>query len=314
MHIIRYLPRHSDRPTAVAIGNFDGLHLGHRAVINTMVEAAFAQQLVPSVLTFEPHPRRFFTPDAPDFRITSLPEKFALLRSAGVRNLFVPRFDAALASMPAQDFLNQILGKQLNARVVVTGENFVFGHKRQGNTALLSEWGRANDVRIITVPPVIVNGEICSSSAVRAALTKGNVAHAATLLGRPYTLKGRVIHGQGRGAGIGFPTANVALPTGLMLPAFGVYAVRVELDGKALDGVANLGFRPTMGSYQHPTLEVHLFDTRQDIYGKTLQVALLHFLRPEQKFESVDKLVDQIKQDCEHAKQRLQEGRAHHVS
>lgn len=305
MQIIRYLPGHSDDPTAVAIGNFDGVHLGHRAVIRAMVRAARVVHAVPSVLTFEPHPRLYFKPDSPNFRIAPLRDKLAALRSLGVHRVYIPRFDAAFATIQPEDFLNRVLMNQLGARVVVTGENFVFGHRRRGNGAMLKAWGMANKVKVTTVAPVAVDGQICSSSVVREALEAGDMAQAAALLGRTYRISGHVVHGAGRGRQLGFPTANIGLPAGLMLPAYGVYAVRASLDGKLVDGVANVGMRPTIGGYTQPALEVHLFDVMQDIYGKLLQVSFVRHLRPEVKFDGLEALTRQIHLDCETAKQVL---------
>ena len=298
MHLIRHLPQHHDRATAVAIGNFDGVHLGHQAVIAAMQDAAHVNALVPSVLTFEPHPRRFFAKETSPFRIARLHDKLMHLRAAGVARVYMPRFDARLAGMPAEEFLDTVLGKQLGAKVVVTGENFAFGNKRGGDSKMLKHWGNAHEVRIITLPPVVTDGEICSSSGIRTAILSGDVAHAGKLLGRAYSLRGRVVHGQARGRTIGFPTANVALAPDLLTPAYGVYAVRAEVDGVLYDGVANFGIRPTIAAENLPTLEVYLLDTVQEIYGKNMQVEFVDKIRPEMKFADVDALKDQIAKDC----------------
>ncbi len=305
MHLIRTLPDFAPQATAVAIGNFDGLHCGHAAVISAMVQAAEAKDLVPSVLTFEPHPRAFFKPDAPVFRIARLADKLAGLRDAGVMQVVMPRFDAKFARISATDFLDRVLAEQLGAKVVVTGENFAFGYKRGGDSEMLKSWGIKNNIEIITVSPVEMGGEICSSSAIRTAIEAGDVAKATKLLGHTYIISGRVVHGEGRGRTIGYPTANIALPPNLLLPAYGVYAVRVTLDGGSLEGVANLGVRPTVSVDNRTSLEVYLFDTRQEIYGKKLQVSLVDRLRAEMKFDGVDALKVQIEKDCEMAKNRL---------
>jgi riboflavin kinase / FMN adenylyltransferase len=305
MHLIRHLPEFAPAPAAVAIGNFDGLHLGHKAVIGAMVEAARAKNLVPSVLTFEPHPRAFFKPGAPVFRLARLRDKLSGLREAGVSQLVMPRFDSAFAHMPAADFLDKILGVQLGAKVVVTGENFAFGHQRGGDSAMLNAWGLKHNIEIITVAPVRVAEEICSSSAIRSAVALGQVARATTLLGHGYSISGRVVHGDGRGRTIGFPTANVALPPNLLLPAYGVYAVRATLDGVVRDGVANLGLRPTVTVDNQPRLEVHLFDTRQEMYGKILRICFVDKLRNEMKFDGVEALKAQIEKDSEMARNIL---------
>ena len=305
MQLIRHLAAASDRPTSVAIGNFDGLHLGHQAVIGAMVSAAARQKAVPSVLTFEPHPRRFFTPDLPSFRLERLGTKLTRLQAAGVERVYMPRFDRAFAAMSAEEFLEGVLGRSLGAKVVVTGENFVFGKGRSGDVALLRQWGAANEVEILAVPYVMDGAKAYSSSAVRAALAEGDMPHVAQLLGRAYTLSGRVVHGDGRGAGIGFPTANVALPLVLKLPAWGVYAVRVRVDGVPYDGVANLGVKPTLTQNTRPNLEVHLFDCAADLYGTKMEVTFVERIRGEQKFDGLDALVAQIGRDCATARTLL---------
>lgn len=305
MHLIRYLPKIADRTRAVAIGNFDGVHHGHMAVIAAMKEIAHAQGLVPSVLTFEPHPRRFFAPSTPPFRLTRLGDKLHTLSGLGVAQVAMPRFDAALANMPAETFLEDMLYQRLGARAVITGENFAFGHQRQGDSAMLNAWGAARGVRVITVPPVVVGGQICSSSAIRTAISGGKVAQAASLLGRPYTLSGRVVHGDGRGRTIGFPTANIALPSDLLLPAYGVYAVCARVGATRFTGVANLGIRPTVSVDKSPSLEVHLFDTVQEIYEKKIEILFVDNIRNERKFESLDALKTQIAIDADAARALL---------
>lgn len=305
MHLIRHLPDTADSATAVAIGNFDGLHRGHAAVIKAMHEVATSQHLVPSVLTFEPHPRRFFAPAAPAFRLARLSDKLGHLRTNGIARIAMPRFDAGFANMPAEEFLGRVLTQQLGAKAIITGENFAFGHMRRGTSAMLNAWGDKNNIRIITVPPVHVGNEICSSSAIRAAITQGNVAHAATLLGHAYKLTGRVVHGDGRGRTIGFATANIALAPDLLLPAFGVYAVRATLGNTVFDGVANIGIRPTVAVGNRPSLEVHLIDTVQEIYGKKLAISLVDKIRDEQKFDSLDALKNQIAIDAKTARRIL---------
>lgn len=305
MHLIRHLPATHNSATAVAIGNFDGVHLGHLAVIGAMQEAANAQGLVPSVLTFEPHPRRFFAKDIAPFRIERVRDKLARLRDVGIERAYMPRFDGHFAAMPAEEFLDRVLLKQLGAKAVVTGENFAFGHKRRGDSAMLKNWGNTHGVHVITVPPVKNDGEICSSSAIRTAITSGNVAHAGKLLGRAYRLSGRVVHGQARGRTIGFPTANVALSPELITPAFGVYAVRATVGKTTFDGVANFGIRPTVAVDKKPVLEVYLFDTLQEIYGKKLHVDFVDKLRDEMKFDGVDALKNQIAKDCAAARLAL---------
>lgn len=305
MHLIRRLPEALNRPTAVAIGNFDGLHRGHQAVIGAMKRAANAYGLKPTVLTFEPHPRRFFKPDVPDFRIEPVRTKLARFAQEGITCTVVPRFDAAFASMPADVFMDDVLAKRLNAKVVVVGENFVFGHKRAGDIELLKRWGAYHDIEIVAIPPVMVGEHVCSSSAVRTAIAVGDMQQAARLLGRAYMLGGRVVHGDARGRTMGFPTANLALAPNLLLPAYGVYAVYAGIGGNNYSGVANFGVRPTIENSGKPTLEVHLFDMHEELYGQPMRVFMVKQLRAEMKFESKEALIMQIAQDCLQARVAL---------
>jgi riboflavin kinase/FMN adenylyltransferase len=305
MQLIRGLPESLAQPTAVAIGNFDGFHRGHQAVIGAMKRAAEAYDLQPTILTFEPHPRRYFDPGLPPFRIERLRTKFARFMQEGVTLCVVPRFDAAFAAVTADAFMNEVLVKRLNAKVVVTGENFAFGYKRAGDSALLKRWGSYNDVDIILVPPVLVESVPCASSAIRVAVSKGDMKQAARMLGRAYMLSGRVAHGDGRGRKLGFPTANLALPDDLLLPAHGVYAVYAAIENVTYPAVANLGIRPTFGGNSRPQLEVHLLDFVQEIYGKTMRVFFSDFLRPEMTFDGIGSLALQIRKDCDQARQRL---------
>lgn len=305
MHLIRDLPAFAARESAVAIGNFDGVHLGHIAVIAAMKAEARARNLVPTVLTFEPHPRAFFAPNTASFRLTRVSEKLSALAAQGVEVVAMPRFNANLATMAAEDFLSQMLGQQLGAKAVVTGENFAFGQKRRGDCAMLKAWGEATGVRVITVPPVRVHDAICSSSAIRAGLLEGKVAQAAQLLGRPYQISGRVMHGDGRGRTIGFPTANISFAPKLLIPAHGVYAVWASDGDTTWAGVANLGVRPTVAVSNRASLEVHLFDTMQEIYGKKLKLTFVDKLRDERRFATLDALKEQITLDCNAARARL---------
>lgn len=308
MQLIRQIARTDAAPSAVAIGNFDGLHRGHQAVLAVMMAAANARGLVPSVLTFEPHPRRLFTPDAPMFRIEPLGQKLRRLRAAGVSQVFMPRFDRAFASLSATQFLDEVLLKQLKAGAVVTGENFAFGQGRSGTVQMLQEWGARHGVEVHTVPPFVAEGEICSSSAVRLALGHGNVAHAAALLGHPYQIRGRVMHGDKRGRTLGMPTANISLPPGLKLPMNGIYAVRATVHGATYMGAAGLGLRPTIGGQDRPSLEVHLLDYAGNLYGDRMAVDFVAWIRGEEKFASLTDLSRAMMQDCQTARELLQQG------
>lgn len=305
MQLIRDLPENADAATAVAIGNFDGLHLGHQAVLAAMRRAAEAHGFIPSVLTFEPHPRRFFAPASPAFRLERLGVKLARLRAAGVMRTYMPRFNQAFAALSAEAFLQEILDTKLGARAVITGENFAFGKDRGGDSNTLRQWGEAHGIHIIAVPPVRYGEAVCSSSAIRGELALGDVAAAGHLLGRAYRLDGRVVAGAQRGRTIGFPTANIALTPGLKLPKLGVYAVRVGLEGDVYNAVGNLGIRPTIGLDNSPSLEIHLFDFQQELYGKLLSVDFVSCLREERRFSDLAALRKQIAIDCQQAKDVL---------
>lgn len=306
MKLIR-MPDATTPPAAVAIGNFDGLHRGHQAVVAVMMEAARAQKLAPSVLTFEPHPRRVFAPEAPRFRIEPLAQKLRRLRDAGVAQCFMPRFTKAFAAMSAEQFLDEVLGKQLHAKAVVTGENFAFGKGRAGDVIMLAEWGAVHGVAVHTVPPLVAEGEVCSSSAVRLSLGRGDVAHAGALLGHPYRLSGRVMHGDKRGRTLGMPTANVSLPPGLKLPTYGIYAVLATVRGKTYLGAASLGVRPTIGGQEHASLEVHLLDFAGDVYGARMAVDFITWMRGEETFPSLTELQQAMMKDCQQARDLLQD-------
>jgi riboflavin kinase/FMN adenylyltransferase len=297
------------RRAVVAVGNFDGVHRGHQGVIAETAAEARRLGAPLGVLTFEPHPRQVFQPDLPPFRLTPLRIKARVLESLGVDHLYVLHFDWDLAAMSAEDFVRDILVRDLAARHVVTGWNFRFGNKRRGDATLLRELAGEGGFGVTAVEPVAArDGEVFSSSRIREALAEGRPEDAARLLGRAWEIEGRVEHGDRRGRTIGFPTANLALGE-YLIPALGVYAVRAGVDeGQRtvwMDGVANLGRRPTVDGTR-VQLEVHLFDRKPDLYGAHLRVQLLHFLRGEKKFDGLDALRAQIARDCDEARARLQ--------
>ena len=305
MQLIRYPERFSGLPAAVAIGNFDGLHLGHQAVL----DATKGQGLAPAVLTFEPHPRHLFAPDAPAFRLEPLTVKLRRLRDAEMQYVFMPRFDSAFAALSAQQFLDEVLGNQLKARAVVTGENFAFGKGRGGDVAMLRAWGGKHGVVVHTIAPLLIDGEVCSSSTVRRALEAGDMACAKKLLGRAYSLGGRVRHGDKLGRELGMPTVNIALTPGLKLPRLGIYAVWVQAGELRVMGAASLGLRPTVSRQKVPTLEVHLLDFSGELYGQKLRVDFVRYLRAEEKFDSLGALKEAMQRDCVLARNVL-EGKA----
>lgn len=307
MQLIRSLADyHADAPVALAIGNFDGLHQGHQAVLARMHALAAEDGLVPAVLTFEPHPRQFFAPNAPAFRLQTRRDKLAGLAGHGVAKIFALKFNAAFAGQSAEDFLQKVLRGKMNARAVITGENFSYGKARSGDIAQLRAWGEKHGIRTEQLKPVIAEGDVCSSTAVRSALEVGDMKHAGALLGRPYSISGRVLHGEKKGRELGFPTANLALAKGLKAPRYGVYAVAVQVDGATHRGVASFGVRPTLNETTEPLLESHLFDFAGDLYGKRLRVLLHQHLRDEKRFDSLAALKHQMDDDARTARQILE--------
>jgi riboflavin kinase/FMN adenylyltransferase len=293
-------------PHAVTIGNFDGLHLGHQAMLARLQDVARARGLPSCVLSFEPHPREFFAPDQAPARLSSLREKAECLQRLGIDRLHVFRFDRAFSALSADAFIEQVLGRTLQARYVLVGDDFRYGAKRMGDFALLERAGQSLGFDAEFLPTVEVAGERVSSTAVRQALAAGDLAHASRLLGRPYSISGHVVHGDKLGRDIGFPTANIQLKHNRP-PLMGIFAIELYgLDGAPLPGVASLGKRPTVKNPDAPpVLEVHLFDFNADIYGRRVHVDFLHKLRDEAKYPDLDTLVAQIQRDVDNAKHFL---------
>jgi riboflavin kinase/FMN adenylyltransferase len=289
-------------PVAVTIGNFDGVHRGHQAMIARVIEASRARGLESCVLTFEPHPREFFTPATAPVRLTSLREKLELLAALGVKRTHVARFTRHFASLPARDFVDRVLVDALRARWVLIGDDFRFGAKRAGDRALLAaEAGRCG-YELHTLPTVAHAGERISSSAIREALARGNLDAARALLGRPYTIGGRVVHGAKLGRQLGFATANVQM-THNRPPLFGIFAVRARCADRIVrDGVASLGYRPTVTDERKATLEVHLFNFAGDLYGRHMRVEFVEKIRDEEKYGDLDTLKAAIASDCAKAR------------
>jgi riboflavin kinase / FMN adenylyltransferase len=284
----------------LAIGNFDGVHRGHQALITRAIEMAKRAGRPAGVLLFEPHPRAFFKPDEQHFTLTPLDQKLALFEAAGVDIAVVLPFDAELARLDADQFILSVLVNGLQASHAVVGYHFFFGRNRSGSVETLQAAGHRFGFGVTVVNPVAEGGEPFSSTAVRLKLAEGDVRAAAADLGRPWTVKGRVIGGAKRGTGLGFPTANIALPRGTAL-GHGIFAVRVMLDGQRLDGAAYLGTRPTFDDGQ-PVLEVFLFDFDGDIYGRDIEVAFIDKVRGDRKFDSAGELVEQMNADCAKAR------------
>ena len=293
------------RGAVVAIGNFDGIHRGHQAVIGKAGRLARELEAPLGVLTFEPHPRTFFQPDLPPFRLTPFRIKARLIEALGVDVLTVLTFDETLAAMSAEAFIEEVLGAGLGVRHIIVGEDFRFGAKRRGDIALLKSIGRQHGFGVSSIAKVAAaGGEAFSSTRVRDYLTAGDATRAARLLGRYFEIEGRVQDGDKRGRELGYPTANIAL-SAILLPAFGIYAIRAGIDRGAEtqwhDGVANLGIRPMFES-KTPLMEAHLFDFSGDLYGEHLRVALVDYLRPELKFDSIAALKTQMDEDARRAR------------
>jgi len=287
----------------VAIGNFDGVHLGHRAVIDTAIAQARKIHKPAAALTFEPHPRSFFSPDAPSFRLSSEAAKLRLLAATGLDGAIVLTFDAALAELSAEQFVSDILIDRLGIKGAAIGFNFHFGKNRRGSPEFLEAQGRTHGFAVEVVPPFQLGGQRVSSGAVRNALSAGHIAEATELLGYPYFVTAQVVHGDKRGRELGYPTANLQLPPDCGLK-HGIYAVRVAVGGVKYDGVANFGRRPMFDSGV-VLLEVHLFDFTGDLYGAVLDVAFISWIRPEMKFTGIDELIRKMDDDSRHARTAL---------
>lgn len=292
------------RGAILALGNFDGFHLGHQAVVGEALAWARAEGRRCIVASFDPHPVRLFKPDAPPFRLTTLDQRQDLFAAAGADAMLVFHFDAAMAAMEAGEWVRAILGERLGIAGVVTGENFTFGRGRAGNPGVLRDIGAGCGIAARTVGAVIDEGEPVSSSRIRTALREGDCLTATRLLTRPFAIRHAVQHGDKIGRTIGFPTANLALGAYLR-PRYGIYAVTALLPGgRRLAGAANLGMRP---SFDPPKelFEPHFFDFSGDLYGQEIEVALHAFIRPEAKFHALDDLVAQMKRDCAKARELL---------
>jgi riboflavin kinase/FMN adenylyltransferase len=287
----------------VALGNFDGFHLGHQAVVGRAVARAAHERRPAVVATFDPHPVRYFKPDCPPFRLTSLDQRQRLFAGAGADAMLVFEFGAGLAATAAEDFV-RLLARQVGAAGVVTGEDFTFGARRGGNVGVLRELGAAHGMAAEAVAPVLLDGQPVSSSRIREALKGADMATATRLLTRPFAIEGAVQHGDKRGRELGYPTANLELGR-YQRPAYGIYAVRVRLDdGSEHAGVASLGVRPTFDPPKE-LLETYIFEFAGDLYGQTIEVALHHYLRREEKFESLDALMEQMRADEAKARRLL---------
>lgn len=294
------------RGATAAIGNFDGVHRGHRAVIETARKAAPDAAL--GVVTFEPHPREVFVPDAPPFRLTGAAARASRLRKLGVDTLFELPFGPALSTLTDEAFARDVLARGLGLSHVVVGADFCFGKGRRGNAASLQRYGAEYGFGVTIAPLLAAGGAQVSSTAIRAAIAEGRPRDAADLLGHWHRIEGPVEHGEKRGRDLGYPTANMSID-GLHLPRFGVYAVLVDVqDGPhagRYHGAASVGVRPMFGE-NRPNIETYIFDFQGDLYGAQVSVGLVAFLRPELKFDGIDALIDQMALDCTEARAILE--------
>lgn len=291
----------SSEGCVATIGNFDGVHLGHQAVLSQLALKGDMLGLPATVITFEPQPTEFFLPEKAPPRLSRFREKVEALRSYSIEQLCVLRFNEVLAEMCANDFIQKLLVKGLNVRYLVVGDDFKFGKDRKGDFALLKKMGEEHNFQVVNMHTFAIAETRVSSTRIRQALTAGDLMLAQTLLGHPYKMSGRVAHGDKRGRTLGYPTANIHLHRA-KVPLTGVYAVRLYgLEDEPIDGIANVGVRPTIGE-GNTLLEVHLFDFNKDIYGENVQVYFLHKVRDEKKFDGLPALVAQIERDCQSAR------------
>jgi riboflavin kinase/FMN adenylyltransferase len=294
LHGIDFVPAFA-RGAVLAIGNFDGVHRGHQALIAKAIATARDSGRPSGVMVFEPHPRAFFVPGEPHFPLTPLAEKLRIIETLGLKIAVVMPFDAHLAALSAEDFIDGILVRGLGVGHVVIGYDFFFGRKRGGNPSTMVEAGRRHGFGVSVIEPVAEGGEVFSSTETRLKLAQGDVKGAAAAMGRPWRVSGRVVGGARRGTGMGFPTANLPLPPGTAL-GHGIYAVRAIVDGAAHPAAAYLGTRPTFDDGS-PVLEVFLLDFDGDLYGRTIAVEFVDFVRPDRKFDGADALVEQMTKD-----------------
>jgi len=292
MQVFRHFPLNSNAPIGLTIGNFDGVHIGHQALIKKLIAESKKRNLTPSVMTFEPHPKEFFISENAPSRLTTLREKLEFFLDYGIEKVFVCAFNQKFSNISSEAFMGQILKEQLKVQLLIVGNDFRFGSKRQAGIEDLKK----NAFELFEIPEIDLNGKRVSSTRIREGLKEGRIQEVNQFLGRPYTISGKVVEGDKRGRQMGFPTANIHMKH--LRPALtGVYAVKLG----NRNGVANLGVRPTIAGTPKLLLEVHLLNFNEDIYGQHVQVTFLQKIRDEMKFENIDALIEQIKKDVAHA-------------
>jgi riboflavin kinase/FMN adenylyltransferase len=303
MNIVRGIPRPADRQAcALSIGNFDGVHRGHRALLSQVVQAARTRRLLAAVMTFEPHPREFFAPDQAPARVANLRDKLEALGACGIDRVFIQHFNWRFAAIAAEQFIDQVLVEGCRVRWLAVGDDFRFGARRTGDIELLRAHAAAGGYEVAQLATVAEGGERISSSAVRAALAAGDLARAAQLLGHAYFVSGRVLHGRKLGREIGFPTLNLRIAH-RRSAVHGVFAVRVHgISERPWPGVASVGLRPTVDDSGRWLLEVHLFDFADQVYGRLVRVEFLQKLRDEERYDTLDDLTSAIRADSDRAR------------
>lgn len=305
MQILRSIPEleRLRGPLFLAIGVFDGVHRGHQSVISTSADHARTANGTPVVVTFDPHPEKVLRPEAAPHLLSATQHKIALISALGVEHLLIITFDKQFAATEPEDFVKKLVTHSKPLHEICVGREWSFGKNRRGNLDLLKKLGAQFHFDVVGIPPVKINGAVVSSTAIRQAIEKGDFEKAAEMLGREYTILGTVTRGDNLGKKIGFPTANLSAHSE-QFPPNGVYAAEARIDGQLHRGVINLGVRPTVsGGKTERVLEIHLFDFNRDIYGHDVDVRFLKFLRPEKKFENIDALVQQIRQDVKEARE-----------
>ena len=284
--------------SAVSIGSFDGVHLGHQAVLTELIQQAKSNGLFSVAMTFEPQPREYFNELRAPARLMRLREKVEVLSSLGIDQIVCLKFNKVLRALSAQDFIIRVLVEGLRVKHLIVGDDFRFGCDRSGDFSMLYEYGKANGFSVKNTDTFESQGERISSTLVRRTINEGDFPRAAELLGRPFEIKGRVMHGKKLGRKLGFPTANININR-LRAPLSGVYAVLVKTESEIFEGAANVGIRPTIGDLERPLLEVHIFNFDRDIYGSFLRVEFLHKIRDELKFNDLGRLVTRIQKDMD---------------
>lgn len=294
-----------DTPTGVGLGNFDGLHVGHMALINTLIEESQKNGLESVVYTFDKHPENILRKKLITPLLTTVRKKIQLLQETPLDYLYFDKFDEAFSRLKPEEYVKTVLVDRLNVKLAVAGFNYRFGYMGQGNTELLKKLGEIHGFKVIIIEPVKIDDQIVSSTLIRNELSKGRMDNVTKYLGRYYSITGQVCGGKQIGNTIGFPTANIDPEDYLIMPSYGVYVTRTLLDGVLHDSVTNVGLNPTFGEIKKPAVETHILDFNENIYGKDIEVFFLKKLRGEMKFKSVDQLVAQMKKDVQNTREFL---------